>query len=345
MSEEAPGPELHPLFFWSEQDVPQAHVDRAAHVPGERLHQVIAHLRAAPPLGAPEAFAAHRCAICGTMVGPGVRSDEVFVWPAGSEHYIEVHGIWPWEPMDDPWAAYTRWQAEMEQANQAAQTVQAAAARGSGENPTVPLPQAQGPGVDTKGPAGGNPQVSQLDEETLLLQNLPVFPPPDAGMAMAYAGEEEDDEWGAAEDDEEDDEDELGAAEAEKAEKSDDTVAMLQQYAPLLQTLVLPTDAFERQEVLKARIKALTKRKRQFPFLALTLNNQIGKLKAKLKATERQLELQKESEASTKRWRGLGQLGLFAGASLLTALTVWALVRAFRPAPVAAPKKNPRRRA
>ena len=324
MSEEAPGPELHPLFFWSEQDGPQVHVDRAAHVPAERLHQVIAHLRAAPPLGAPEAFAAHRCALCGVAVGPGVRSDEVFVWPAGSEHYIEAHGIWPWEPTDDPWAAYARWQAELEQADQAAQAVQAAAATSPAASP---LPQAQGPGVDTKGPAGGDPQVSQLDEETLLLQNLPAFPFPTAGLARTDA---EDEEWGAAE---------------EGVEKSDDTVAMLQQYAPLLQSIVLPTDAFERQEVLKAKIKALTKRKRQFPFLALTLNNQIGKLKAKLKATERQLELQKESEASTKRWRGLGQLGLFAGASLLTALTVWALVRAFRPAPVAAPKKNPRRRA
>lgn len=326
MNEEATGSELHPLFFWSEQNTPQVHVNQAVHVPAERLHQVIAHLRAAPPLGAPEAFAAHRCALCGVAVGPGVRSDEVFVWPSGSEHYIEAHGIWPWEPTDDPWAAYARWQAELEQANQAAQAVQAAAATSPEASP---LPQAQGPGVDTKGPAGGDPQVSQLDEETLLLQNLPAFPFPDVESAQGstMAGDEE---WGAAE---------------EGDEKSDDTVAMLQQYAPLLQTLVLPTDAFERQEVLKAKIKALTKRKRQFPFLATTLNIQINKLKAKLKATERQLELQKESEASTKRWRGLGQLGLFAGASLLTALTVWALVRAFRPAPVAAPKKNPRRRA
>lgn len=105
-----------------------------------------------------------------------------------------------------------------------------------------------------------------------------------------------------------------------------------------------PTDAVQAVGVYTAKIANMKRMKRQFPFLATFYDNEIAKLRAKLKAAKRKVVLQKEGEGATRDWRGLGQSAIIAGVALLLGLTTLAVVRTRQP-PTYTFRRNGGRRA
>ena len=100
---------------------------------------------------------------------------------------------------------------------------------------------------------------------------------------------------------------------------------LLQQYAPIAQALVLPKDPRKAVEVLRAKIKNTKRTLRSAPFLSPVLKPKLERLKAQLRAAEKQLGLAEESETSTRVFRylgwaagGLAVLGIAGG-------TLWAV--------------------
>jgi two-component system sensor histidine kinase DctS len=104
---------------------------------------------------------------------------------------------------------------------------------------------------------------------------------------------------------------------------SSSTEAMIQEYAPLVKTgLEQVLDPTQQQEVLRARIKNTQKMiKRSPPILRGPLQARLRVLKAKLKAAERRVELQREQESARRTWRTLGQVTVVGGVLLLLGLT------------------------
>jgi hypothetical protein len=78
------------------------------------------------------------------------------------------------------------------------------------------------------------------------------------------------------------------------------------QYVSLARELVLPSDPEERRGVIEAKIKNYKGMKRKFPLLATFYDNEIRKLRAKLKATQGQIAKKKRGEQSTQTFRYLG---------------------------------------
>ena len=107
------------------------------------------------------------------------------------------------------------------------------------------------------------------------------------------------------------------------ASSSASTDAMIQEYAPLVKTgLEQVLDPTQQQEVLRARIKNTQKMiKRAPPLLRGPLQARLRVLKAKLKAAERRVELQREQESARRTWRTLGQVTVVGGVLLLLGLT------------------------
>ena len=103
-----------------------------------------------------------------------------------------------------------------------------------------------------------------------------------------------------------------------------DPIATLEQYAPLVQSVVeSATDASRQTEVIRAQIKNTKQMMRRQPWLRNVLQMRLRKLRARLKAAERRLEKQRESESSTRTFRALGQTGIVAGIIFLGALTLY----------------------
>ena len=107
-----------------------------------------------------------------------------------------------------------------------------------------------------------------------------------------------------------------------------DPIATLEQYAPLVQSVVeSATDASRQTEVIRAQIKNTKQMMRRQPWLRNVLQMRLRKLRARLKAAERRLEKQRESESSTRTFRALGQTGIVAGIIFLGALTLYVVRR------------------
>jgi len=102
-----------------------------------------------------------------------------------------------------------------------------------------------------------------------------------------------------------------------------DYEAMLREYAPLLRVgLEQVTDATRQQEVLRARIKNLRlMRKRAPSFLRGPFTSRIRIAKAKLKAAERKVGLQRETETAQRTYRALTQTAIVGGVVIAVALT------------------------
>ena len=108
-----------------------------------------------------------------------------------------------------------------------------------------------------------------------------------------------------------------------------DPVATLEQYAPLVQSVVeSATDASRQTEVIRAQIANTKQLMRRQPWLRNMLQLRLRKLRARLRAAERRLEKQRESESSTRTFRALGQTGIVAGIVLVGALTYYVVSRA-----------------
>ena len=108
----------------------------------------------------------------------------------------------------------------------------------------------------------------------------------------------------------------------------DDAIATLEQYAPVIQSVVeSATDASRQSEVIRAQIANTKQMMRRQPWLRGVLQMRLRKLQARLKAADRRLEKQQETESSVRTFRSLGQVGAVAGIGLLVALTVVALRR------------------
>jgi len=103
-----------------------------------------------------------------------------------------------------------------------------------------------------------------------------------------------------------------------------DPLATLEQYAPLVQSVVeSASDASRQSEVLRAQIKNTKQMMRRQPWLRGVLQMRLRKLRARLNAADRRLEKQQESESSTRTFRALGQTGIVAGIVFLAALTFY----------------------
>ena len=97
-------------------------------------------------------------------------------------------------------------------------------------------------------------------------------------------------------------------------------VALAQQYLPAVTGLLLPNDPFERRNVLKAKIENYEGMKRRFPLAAVFYDNELRKLRAKLKSTERQIAKAEKGEESTQVYRTIGWVAGIAAVGVLLTL-------------------------
>lgn len=97
-----------------------------------------------------------------------------------------------------------------------------------------------------------------------------------------------------------------------RGDDSTDYEAMLKEYAPILRVgLEQVTDPTRQQEVLRARIANLKDlRKRTPSILRPTINRRIKVAQAKLKAAERKVGLQRETESAQRTYRMLTQAAI-----------------------------------
>ena len=91
--------------------------------------------------------------------------------------------------------------------------------------------------------------------------------------------------------------------------------AMLKEYAPIARVaLDQMTDATQQTEVLRARLKNLKRMRSRAPvFLRGPFTARIRIAQAKLKAAERRVGLQRESETAQRTYRVLGQTAIIGG--------------------------------
>ena len=106
--------------------------------------------------------------------------------------------------------------------------------------------------------------------------------------------------------------------------------AMLKEYAPILRVgLEQVTDATRQQEVLRARISNLQQLRSRSPaFLRPALSRRIRIAKAKLRAAERRVSLQRETEGAQRTYRYLTQAAIAGGVVITLALTTFLIKRA-----------------
>ena len=111
----------------------------------------------------------------------------------------------------------------------------------------------------------------------------------------------------------------FGAGEADATS----TEALIQEYAPVLKAgLEQIVDPTQQVGVLRARIKNTQKMIAKSPIILQgPLRARLRVLKAKLKAAERRVELQREQESARRTWRTLGQVTVAGGVLLMLGLT------------------------
>jgi len=105
--------------------------------------------------------------------------------------------------------------------------------------------------------------------------------------------------------------------------------AMLKEYAPILRVgLEQVTDATRQQEVLRARISNLKDlRKRSPSFLRPAISRRIKIAKAKLKAAERKVGLQRETETAQRTYRALTQTAMAGGVVVAIGIAAFVINR------------------
>jgi intergrase/recombinase len=114
-----------------------------------------------------------------------------------------------------------------------------------------------------------------------------------------------------------------------RGDDSTDYEAMLKEYAPILRVgLEQVTDATRQQEVLRARISNLRDlRKRSPSLLRPAINRRIKIAKAKLKAAERKVGLQRETESAQRTYRMLTQAAIAGGVVISFAVAAFVIKR------------------
>lgn len=114
---------------------------------------------------------------------------------------------------------------------------------------------------------------------------------------------------------------------------------ILEQYAPVVAAYISPQDAREQAEVIKAKIANLKRMRETFPFARVLYDNQIAKLKARLKVVQQQAVETQEGVEATRMWRTVGQgavgIGMLAGLAFVALVAVTTIKIA---------KSNPQRR-
>tara|TARA_R110000751_G_scaffold232613_1_gene333659 strand:+ start:64 stop:450 length:387 start_codon:yes stop_codon:yes gene_type:complete len=105
--------------------------------------------------------------------------------------------------------------------------------------------------------------------------------------------------------------------------------AMLREYAPVLRVgLEQVTDATRQQEVLRARISNLKDMRKRTPsFLRPAISRRIKIAKAKLRAAERKVGLQRESEGAQRTYRALSQTAIAGGVVITFAIAAFVINR------------------
>jgi len=99
-------------------------------------------------------------------------------------------------------------------------------------------------------------------------------------------------------------------------------------YVPLVESVVTSAvagkDAVQQIEVYKAQIQNTKQLMRRQPWLRGVLQMRLRKLQARLRAAERRIRIQQESESSTRTYRVLGQtaavVGIFIGVAIIIRL-------------------------
>ena len=104
----------------------------------------------------------------------------------------------------------------------------------------------------------------------------------------------------------------------------DEYTDIVEEYGPMVKAIAEQyTDPTKQQAVLDARIKNTQKLLRSLPpALQEPVKARLRVLQARKKATEPQIQKQKEADTSLRTYRTLGQIGIVTGILLLLALTV-----------------------
>jgi hypothetical protein len=114
-----------------------------------------------------------------------------------------------------------------------------------------------------------------------------------------------------------------------RGDDATDYEAMLKEYAPILRVgLEQVTDATRQQEVLQARIANLKDlRKRSPSFLRPAIDRRITIAQAKLRAAERKVGLQRETESAQRTYRMLTQTAIAGGVVITVAIAAFVINR------------------
>lgn len=101
---------------------------------------------------------------------------------------------------------------------------------------------------------------------------------------------------------------------------------MIAPYVPLVESVVTSAvagkDAVQQIEVYRAQIQNTKQLMRRQPWLRGALQMRLRKLQARLRAAERRLEKQQESESSTRTYRVLGQTAAVVGVGIGLAIII-----------------------
>jgi len=102
------------------------------------------------------------------------------------------------------------------------------------------------------------------------------------------------------------------------------TEDLIEEYAPILKTMADEyADETRQREVVQARLRNAQNMVRMLPSpLDLPWKNRVRVLKAKLRAAERTVTLQRERETSRRTFRSLGQVAIVGGILLTVAIMV-----------------------
>jgi len=109
-----------------------------------------------------------------------------------------------------------------------------------------------------------------------------------------------------------------------EAQQSQSTEELIEEYAPILKTIADEyADETRQREVIQARLRNAQNMVRMLPSpLDLPWKNRVRVLKAKLRAAERSVTIQRERETSRRTFRSLGQVAIVGGILLTVALVV-----------------------
>jgi len=102
------------------------------------------------------------------------------------------------------------------------------------------------------------------------------------------------------------------------------TEEVIAEYAPIIKTIADEySDETKQREVIEARLRNAKNMVRMLPSpLDLPWKNRVRVLKAKLRAAERSVTIQRERETSRRTFRSLGQVAIVGGILLTVAIIV-----------------------